>query len=64
MKIYQNSEIENTRSENHIEVEISASENISIIKCFVEIKSDRVNENQVLIVYCVFLFECASISSQ
>jgi hypothetical protein len=38
VKIYQNSENENIRSENHIEVEISASENISIIKCFVEIK--------------------------
>jgi len=38
VKIYQNSENENTRSENHIEVEISASENISIMKCFVEIK--------------------------
>jgi hypothetical protein len=39
VKIYQNIENENTRSENHIEVEIRASENISIIiKCFVEIK--------------------------
>ena len=34
----QNSENKKTRSENHIEVEISASENISIMKCFVEIK--------------------------